>query len=102
MVEPFAEHGTSRAPAMPGTHPGYPAGLEPGAHVTALGMSTDDGLTVWVSRDGGAPEVVYQHEQDGGLAALSRDESLLVIMHSEHGDSRHPALRVLRQHQRQQ
>ncbi|MBA8827397.1 dienelactone hydrolase [Saccharopolyspora lacisalsi] len=97
VAEPFTKHDTSPVPAMPGTHPGYPAGLEPGARVTALGMSTDDGLTVWISRDGGSPEVVYQHEQDGGLAALSRDENLLVIMHSEHGDSRHPALRVLRQ-----
>ena len=59
-------------------------------------MSTDDGVTVWVARDGGQPEVIYQHQQDGGLAAMSRDESLLVISHSEHGDSRHPALRVVR------
>src|SRR5690606_9157055 len=61
-----------------------------------VAMSTDDGVTVWVARDGGQPEVIYQHQQDGGLAAMSRDESLLVISHSEHGDSRHPALRVVR------
>ncbi|MEV4649365.1 prolyl oligopeptidase family serine peptidase [Saccharopolyspora sp. NPDC049357] len=83
-------------PAVPGTHPGYPAGLELGSSVTGLGMSTDDGVTVWVVRDGGAPEVLYEHEQDGGLSAMSWDETMLVISHSEHGDSRHPALRVLR------
>ena len=94
IAEPF-EAGTAE-PAMPGTHPGYPAGLELGSSVTALGMSTDDGVTVWVSRDGGAPEVLYEHEQDGGLAAMSWDETMLVLSHSEHGDSRHPALRVLR------
>ncbi|RCW40250.1 dipeptidyl aminopeptidase/acylaminoacyl peptidase [Halopolyspora algeriensis] len=96
VSEPFGAHDTRPEQALPGTHPGYPAGLELGARVIAAGMSTDDGVTVWVARDGGTPEVVYQHEQDGGLATLSRDESLLVIAHSEHGDSRHPALRVLR------
>ncbi|SFT02973.1 S9 family peptidase [Saccharopolyspora flava] len=94
MVQPF-ETGDA-APAVPGTHPGYPAGLELGSSVTGLGMSTDDGVTVWVVRDGGKPEVLYQHEQDGGLSAMSWDETMLVLSHSEHGDSRHPALRVLR------
>ena len=93
VSEPFG--GSGREPALTGTHRGYPAGLELGESVVAMGMSTDDGVTVWVAR-GGDPEVVYQHEQDGGLAALSWDESLVVISHSEHGDSRHPALRVLR------
>lgn len=94
IAEPF-EAGSAE-PAMPGTHPGYPAGLELGSSVTGIGMSTDDGVTVWVARDGGAPEVLYEHEQDGGLAAMSWDETMLVLSHSEHGDSRHPALRVLR------
>ena len=95
VTEPFDRDGAP-APAVPGTHPGYPAGLSLGARVVGLGMSTDDGVTVWVSHDGGEPQVVYQHEQDGGLSALSWEESLLVISHSEHGDSRHPAWRVLR------
>lgn len=94
VLEPF-EPGASK-PAVPGTHPGYPAGLELGEQVTALGMSTDDGVTVWVRRGDAEPEVIYQHEQDGGVAALSWDESMVAISHSEHGDSRHPALRVLR------
>lgn len=99
VSEPFttdATPGTAATSALPGTHRGYPAGLELGSSVIAAGMSTDDGVTVWTVRDGAAPEVVYQHEQDGGLAAMSWDESLLAISHSEHGDSRHPALRVLR------
>lgn len=96
VTQPFGVDGVRASSALPGTQPGYPAGLELGASVAGMGMSTDDGVTVWVTRDGGTPEVVYEHEQDGGLAALSRDESLLVISHSEHGDSRHPALRVLR------
>jgi dipeptidyl aminopeptidase/acylaminoacyl peptidase len=49
---------------------------------------------VWISRNGRA-KVVYRSEHDAGVGALSRDERLLALMHSEHGDSRHPALRVL-------
>lgn len=93
VSEPF-EGGSAEA-ALPGTHAGYPAGLELGDSVIGMGMSTDDGVTVWVTGDGD-PRVVYQHEQDGGLAAFSWDETMLAISHSEHGDSRHPALRVLR------
>lgn len=96
VSEPFDTDDGKAETALSGTHPGYPAGLELGSSVVALGMSTDDGVTVWASRDGGSPNVVYRHEQDGGLAAMSWDESLLVLSHSEHGDSRHPALRVLR------
>ncbi|SFD87623.1 Dipeptidyl aminopeptidase/acylaminoacyl peptidase [Actinopolyspora alba] len=94
--EPFDKHDAAAVEALPGTHAGYPAGLELGSSVLAVGMSTDDGVTVWISRDGAAPTVIYQHEQDGGLTGMSWDESLLVLSHSEHGDSRHPALRVLR------
>jgi dienelactone hydrolase len=81
-------------PAVPGTAPGYPAGLDLGRRIAAVGSSTDEGTTVWISRDGTA-QVVYRSEHDAGVGALSRDERLLAIMHSEHGDSRHPAIRVL-------
>lgn len=98
-VQPFSTDGSAPASAEPvlaSTHPGYPAGLELGATITALGMSTDDGVTVWVADGSDEPRVLYQHEQDGGLSAMSWDESLVAISHSEHGDSRHPALRVSR------
>jgi dipeptidyl aminopeptidase/acylaminoacyl peptidase len=39
--------------------------------------------------------VLYAHREDASVVGLSRDERQLVISHSEHGDSRHPALRVL-------
>jgi dipeptidyl aminopeptidase/acylaminoacyl peptidase len=95
--EPFAGRPADEDPAdaVPGGVPGYPAGLGIGRKVTALGVSNDDGTTVFVARNGGPAEVVYRNEHDGGVAALSRDETLLVIEHSEHGDNRHPALRVL-------
>lgn len=98
VTEPFAAVAGSGkpAPALPETFDGYPAGLELGAEVVGMGISTDNGVTVWIKHGDSAPEVIYQHEQDGGLSALSWDETLAVISHSEHGDSRHPALRVLR------
>jgi dipeptidyl aminopeptidase/acylaminoacyl peptidase len=63
--------------------------------VIAVGVSTDDGSRLF-AHSNGKTELFYSHEDDAGIAAMSRDESLLVISHSEHGDSRHPALRALR------
>jgi dienelactone hydrolase len=80
----------------PDTLDGYSAGLEIGRRVVALGTATDDGSRIYLSRSGGPAELIYQHTEDAGVGALSHDETLLAISHSEHGDSRHPALRVLR------
>ncbi|HWC79713.1 MAG TPA: prolyl oligopeptidase family serine peptidase [Pseudonocardiaceae bacterium] len=80
--------------AVPGTHPGYPAGLHLGHRVTALGTATDDGTTIWLAHQGRSAEVLYASEHQSGVSALSRDEQLVAVEHSEHGDSRHPALRV--------
>ncbi|WP_020632159.1 prolyl oligopeptidase family serine peptidase [Amycolatopsis alba] len=91
--EPFAA-GAAAERAVPDVHDGYPAGLEIGTRVTAVGVSTDDGSELFATI-GGETTSFYRHEDDAGIASLSRDESLLAISHSEHGDSRHPALRVL-------
>ncbi|MCG8914705.1 prolyl oligopeptidase family serine peptidase [Actinokineospora sp. PR83] len=87
--------GAAAEPAVAGAKPGYPAGLELGDEVVAVGVADDDGTTVYLARGGAEAEVVYRNENDGGVAALSFDETLLAIAHSEHGDNRHPALRVL-------
>jgi dienelactone hydrolase/DNA-binding beta-propeller fold protein YncE len=96
VTEPFAGRpaDSAPAPALPGAAPGYPAGLDIGRQVAAVGCTADEGTTVWISRNGTA-QLVYRSEHDAGVGALSRDERLLAIMHSEHGDSRHPAIRVL-------
>jgi len=97
VVEPFAglPDGAQPEPAVPDTEAGYPAGLDIGRDSVVLGASTDDGTTIWLSRGGAPAEVIYHDEHDGGVGALSRDQRLLAIVHSEHGDSRHPAVRVL-------
>jgi dienelactone hydrolase len=98
VCEPFAGRpaDAAPAPALPAVEDGYPAGLEVGRAVVAAGTSTDDGTKIWLRRGGGPAEVVYQHVEDAGVGALSEDETLLAISHSEHGDSRHPAVRVVR------
>ncbi|MBB3050114.1 acetyl esterase/lipase [Prauserella isguenensis] len=73
---------------------GYPAGLEIGHRLVAVGVSTDDGSALY-THAGGETTRFYFRSEDAGIAALSRDERLLAIAHSEHGDSRHPAVRVL-------
>ena len=97
VTEPFAGRPAHAKPvaAMPGSTPGYPAGVELGRRVSAAGVSDDHGTTIFVTRGGGAADIVYRDEHDAGVVALSRDETLLAISHSEHGDNRHPALRVL-------
>ncbi len=98
VAEPFAgrAHTTVPEPVMPGVPDGYPAGLEIGRATVAVGTSTDEGTTIWVRRGADPATAVYTHAEDAGVGALSDDESLLAVSHSEHGDSRHPAVRVLR------
>ena len=76
-------------PALSGVEDGYPAGLEIGRGLVAVGTSTDDGTRIWLGERGGPARVVYAHAEDAGVGALSDDETLLAISHSEHGDSRH-------------
>jgi dienelactone hydrolase len=101
------EHGTWRkqpftggpdVDATPGVPAAYPAGLEIGGTVVVVGCSADDGTTVYVlhhREEGAQPRVLYRSEHDAGVAGLSRDERYVLLEHSEHGDSRHPALRVV-------
>ncbi|AEA22643.1 prolyl oligopeptidase family serine peptidase [Pseudonocardia benzenivorans] len=98
VAEPFAglPAGERPADALPGVEDGYPAGLEIGRTLVAAGTSTDDGSRIWVRRDGADTEMIYEHAEDAGVGALSEDETLLAISHSEHGDSRHPDVRVVR------
>ncbi len=96
--EPFAGRpaGAAAVPAVAGAKAGYPAGVEIGRDVVAVGVADDDGTTIFLARgDEDDAEVIYRDKHDGGVAALSHDESLLAIAHSEHGDNRHSALRVL-------
>jgi dipeptidyl aminopeptidase/acylaminoacyl peptidase len=91
--QPFA--GGPDVPALPGVPAAYSAGLEIGRSVTAVGCSDDDGVQVFVVGPGAGPARIYASEHDADLAGLSRDEDLVLLEHSEHGDSMHRALRVV-------
>ncbi|HEY8478209.1 MAG TPA: prolyl oligopeptidase family serine peptidase [Spirillospora sp.] len=95
---PFdAGEGAESVPAVPELEPSYPAGLCLGrSGLAVVGRTTDDGTTIHLCQTGASPEVLYHHAEDAHVAALSRGESLIAIGHSEHGDSRHMALRVVR------
>jgi hypothetical protein len=94
-TQPFA--GGEDRVAVPEVEPAYPAGLEVGSSLVAIGRSTDDGSELWLAPlSGGAPRVVYRHRDPASVDALTTDDELLVVSHSEHGDPRYPALRVLR------
>ncbi len=90
--QPFA--GGVAVEAAPGVHAGYGAGCEVGRSLSVVGVSTDDGSTVYVVRPSGT-SVLYASADDADVVALSRDDRLVLLEHSEHGDSRHRALRVL-------
>lgn len=93
MRQPFG--GGTDTLAVEGLEPSYPAGLAIGHERVVVGRATDDGTSVHVVEDG-RPSTVYSDPRDAHVGGLSRDEMLLCIAHSEHGDSRHMALRVMR------
>lgn len=93
-IQPYLAGPEQATEALPGVEPGYPAGLEVGADVVLAGFSDDDGTRIHLRRNE-TISIVYSHPEDAGVGALSRDESIWVLSHSEHGDSRYPALRAL-------
>ncbi|MCW2582198.1 MAG: peptidase prolyl oligopeptidase active site domain protein, partial [Klenkia sp.] len=80
--------------AVPEVGPAYPAGLEIGRRLVAIGRSTDDGSELWLAPVGGTPTVCYSTPDTAAVDGLSHDDDLVVISHSEPGDPRYPALRV--------
>jgi dienelactone hydrolase len=94
QTQPFG--GGADTLAVPEVEAAYPAGLEVGRTLAAMGRSTDDGSELWLAPSGGPARVFYRHEDPASVDALSHDDELLVVSHSEHGDPRYPALRVLR------
>src|SRR4051812_4405473 len=93
-AQPFAG-GPDTVP-LPEVGPAYPAGLEVGRSLVAVGRSTDEGSELWLAPVDGSARLIYRHEGPTSVDALTRDDELLVISHSEHGDPRYPALRVVR------
>lgn len=92
-LQPFG--GGDPRPAAPELPDAYSSGLLLGAGFAVIGSSRPDGTSVHVVPREGPPRRIYSHEQLAWVAALSRDGTLLALGHSERGDSRHPAIRIL-------
>ncbi|GGL03534.1 peptide hydrolase [Sphaerisporangium melleum] len=97
MRQPF--HGGPEIAAHPDLAPGHPTGLALSAVGTAVvGRSSRHGFQVLHIKVGSddKPAVIYESREFTQVAGISLDGSLIAVSHSEHGDSRHPALRVIR------
>jgi dienelactone hydrolase len=96
--QPFGSGPDAPAEDATGLPAAYPAGLALGRDgLTVVGRGDDAyGTEIHVVVPDAPPRLLYAHAEDAGVAALSEDGTLVAIGHSEHGDSRHPALRVVR------
>ena len=94
-TQPFS--GGPDAAGVPDLDPSYPAGLALGpGGLAVVGRSGDDGTSVHLVRGQGPSAVGYASPRNAGVGGLSRDGSLLVVVHTERGDALHPALRCYR------
>jgi len=93
-VERF-DDGRDRRDAAP-LEPSYSAGIALGRTFAVIGRSTgDEGSTAYVVPRDDRPLRVYAHRESARVGHLSADEQLVALSHSEHGDSRNPAVRVI-------
>ncbi|MGH3491263.1 MAG: prolyl oligopeptidase family serine peptidase [Actinopolymorphaceae bacterium] len=100
MRQPFDLSGPVRGAAhaaFPDIPPGYPVGLCLGQRVAAIGMSERGGVRLHLHRfESRTTTTLYESARHARVSAMSDDETLLAIEHSEHGDADYPAIRVLR------
>jgi acetyl esterase/lipase len=76
--------------------PAYSGRIAVEERFAVIGRSrSDEGSSVYVVADGEKPRRIYAHEQSAIIDGLSRDGTLLALFHSEHGDSRNRALRII-------
>ncbi len=95
VSEPFHADARERRPLLRDVPDGWSSGLALGDELVVLGLATEDGFQVHIGGYGDSARLLHQHEQVVHVAGLSRDGSLLGLGHAEHGDSIHPAVRVI-------
>ena len=92
-VEAFDGTGRRETPPLA---PAYSAGIALGRGLAVVGRSTgDEGTTIDVLPRNDRPLRIYRHRESARVASLSADDQLIALSHSEHGDSRNPAARVV-------
>ena len=93
LIQPF--NGGDAKPAAESLGRAYDSGLDLGRKLVVIGRSTEETSSVHILRGESEPKLIYSHHEQAWLGGMSRAEDMLVIQHSEHGDSRHPALRAV-------
>lgn len=73
--------------------PAYATGLALGQSVAVVGLTGSSGSSIY--RLGQTAGLLYQHRQLASVVSINRNERLVLIQHTEHGDARRPALRVI-------
>ena len=97
-----SEHGVWRTQPFDGGEarlatdlaPAYSAITTLGTGFALVGRSGDEGTTIDLVAEGGSKRL-YGHRQSAQVGFLSTDEQLFVLSHSEHGDARNRAVRIL-------
>jgi len=74
--------------------PAYSANTALGTGFAIVGCSGGEGTTIDLCAEGGSRRL-YTHRESAVVGALSTDEQLFVMAHSEHGDARNQAVRIL-------
>ena len=93
MLEAFG--GGPARPLVDAVPAAWSTGVAVRVGVVALGTGGPEGFRVYAAVDGGPAVVLHEHPETLEVAGLSRLGELLCIEHSEHGDTMHPALRLL-------
>ena len=101
-AQPF--HGGEARPFLEGVPRGWNEGFAQAPGVVAATISDRDGFALYVAVDGAparelrrSPEYLAVGGAPDGFnrAGLSADGNMLCLVHGEHGDLMHPALRVI-------
>ena len=90
-VQPFAGGSARSATDLAAA---YSTGLVVGTGFAIVGRSTERGAGIHLCAEGGST-LLYAHREHAQVVSLSADERFFAIEHSEHGDSRNPAVRVV-------
>jgi len=101
LVEPFA--GGGPRPLAPGVPDAWSTGLclgdggdgMPCGGMVVVGTADDGGFSVYVVEGEGPARLLHRHDEMVEVAGLSRDSTLLALGHAEHGDTIHPAVRLV-------
>ncbi|HEX9495049.1 MAG TPA: S9 family peptidase, partial [Candidatus Limnocylindria bacterium] len=94
-VQPFRADGAGgEARLATELGPAYSANLALGTGFAVVGRSGDEGTTIDLVAEGGARRL-YAHRESAHVGFLSADEQLFTLTHSEHGDARNRAVRIL-------